>query len=260
MWPEQPGTRGSPARVARGQVLRSSTGSARAHRWGRTTADPSMNLHKSSSCRGRMAGILATANVALYVAPAHAQPPQLIPQLRAETPIRAYGDHLVWSEHSRSARGFVLVDLVGGVRHVLRARPRAVPFDVDLGPDSQGRATAVYSRCERGPWGVADLNSGQLAYAAIGARDARCDLYRVTLPSGREQKLRRLDTTGDSEVLPAIWDNTIAFVRVETHRRGVAGALPHLLYSRGSGPLHKIRGGTRGRYTFHGYFKDNAVT
>jgi hypothetical protein len=183
----------------------------------------------------------------------------LVAQLRAETPISAYGGHVVWSEPRTGGASFVLVDWVGGVRHVLRVPRRAVPFDVDVGPDKQGRAVAVYSRCQHEHFASNDLNSGQIAYGAPNARNADCDLYEVVLPSGRERKLRHLSTRTASETLPTIWGNAVAFVRVYTHRRGLAGVLPHLYYARGNGQIRQVRGGTRGYYAFHGYLNGYAV-
>jgi hypothetical protein len=188
---------------------------------------------------------------------AEASPP--VAQLTDRTPIAAYGDHLVWSQRDAKTGEFQLIDEVAGSTHILPVRERAVPFDVDLGPDARGTPVAVYSRCRRELWESRDANSGLIAYGAPTARNAGCDLYRLDLTSGRERPLARLNRAGSSETLPTIWGNTIAFVRVYSHRPRVAGALAHLLYTRGAGRIHEIRGGTRGIYDFHGYLNGTPV-
>src|SRR4051812_22761505 len=131
------------------------------------------------AARGRT-GMSVIASVAcLLVAlagSAEASPP--VAQLTDRTPIAAYGDHLVWSQRDAKTGEFQLIDEVAGSTHILPVRERAVPFDVDLGPDARGTPFAVYSRCKRELWESRDRNSGLIAYGAPTATNADCDLYR----------------------------------------------------------------------------------
>ncbi len=108
------------------------------------------------------------------------------------------------------------------------------PFDVDVGPDGDGGASAVYSRCRD-----EFLHRG-------------CDLYRFNLRRGeREQPLRKINTSAD-EQLPTIWGPRIAFargnsivnvqlrianIRTGSSKRVLGGSPPVTSTSGGQGPL-----------------------
>src|SRR4051794_32675483 len=90
--------------------------------------------------------------------------------------------------------------------------PRGVPFDVDLGPDAQGRTVAVYSRCEREPTPI--TSAGAIAYPS-GARGCRIYLYDPEV--GTERRLA-------PGYLPAIWKGTLVLARGDRDAPLYAGA------------------------------------
>lgn len=122
---------------------------------------------------------------------------------------------------------------------------RTVPFDVDLGPGSDGRVVAVYSRCRTEP--RMDRRSGGAAPVWTTARD--CDLYRYDFRRGREEELGGPSTGQATEVLPSIWRDQVAFVRVYHRREGRRGVYPYI-YVRSLGPFdarsRRQPGGARG--------------
>ncbi|MGH3546042.1 MAG: hypothetical protein ACRDPW_08985 [Mycobacteriales bacterium] len=70
----------------------------------------------------------------------------------APSGVTAYRDLAVWRAWDPGSRTYRLAASEGGgPAFVLRASPRRVPFDVDLGPDRDGSPVAVFSRCEREP-------------------------------------------------------------------------------------------------------------
>jgi hypothetical protein len=121
---------------------------------------------------------------------------------RNETPISAYAGHVVWSE--LGTRGWSLRHWHAGAAERLPIPPRPKPFDVDLGPDEQGRPTAVYSRCA-----------------------PRCRIHRLAL-EGRRAEEEPLGVLGGdaaaSEHSPSIWRGAIAFAA-----RGRGERVPRLL-------------------------------
>jgi hypothetical protein len=110
--------------------------------------------------------------------------------------LSAYAGQVVWSQHI-SPEVNVLMRWRAGRVDRLPVRSRKVPFDLDLGPDARGRAVAVYSRC-----------AGEHEYLPQGRR---CDVYQLSLTSGREQRLRRVSTLPRSEYAPTIWRGNIAY-------------------------------------------------
>ena len=161
------------------------------------------------------------------------------------TAVSAYGGFVVWSSKSSRDHRYRLMawDRRQG-RRVLRAPPRSVPFDADLGPDRHGRPVAVYSRCREEPT-VADSKTDLPTYVnGLG-----CDLYRLDLAGGPERRLDKLSQRGASEVLPSIWGARVAFARTYERRPGLRGVLPHLLLgSPQSGRARNLPAGTRGVY------------
>lgn len=113
----------------------------------------------------------------------------------------AHAGHVVWSEAVGPGR-HVLMRWHEGRVDRLPVAERAVPFDVDLGPDARGRPVAVYSRCP-----------GEAENAApVGG----CDLYRLALQRGRERRIRRASTATSSEYAPAIWRGNLAYASSKT--------------------------------------------
>lgn len=114
----------------------------------------------------------------------------------------------------------------------LPVAPRKIAFDVDLGPGESG-TVAVYSRCatENADW----------------RRQRGCDIYVYDFASGHEKKLAGVSTDQASEYLPAIWRDSVAFVRVYEERSGRRGVYPYL-YVRplAGGRSVRMPGGSRG--------------
>src|SRR4051812_43163644 len=53
------------------------------------------------------------------------------------TPIAAYSGRVVWSQRVPGTETFQLISAFNGVTSAVPIAPRAVPFDVDLGPDAE---------------------------------------------------------------------------------------------------------------------------
>jgi hypothetical protein len=93
---------------------------------------------------------LAAVLALLVVVPATASTADaVIGSPPAPTPIDAYAGRVVWSESS--PEGYRLFAYRQGEARQLPIAPQQSPFDVDLGPDREGKMVAVYSRCARLP-------------------------------------------------------------------------------------------------------------
>lgn len=160
---------------------------------------------------------LLTAMLTLAMAPmaasAQDRPPDVAP-LADPTPIAAYGGHVVFSRGDGNGR-FELVRRTGdGPVVPVGVPPRAVPFDVDLGPTSGGRVLAVYTRCSQEP----KPNGG---FPAITAYETGrgCDVYKVGLDGGRETRYTAVNAPDATEFWPTYWKGRIGFARVYDHKR-----------------------------------------
>jgi hypothetical protein len=147
------------------------------------------------------------------------------------TALQSAGEGLIFSQYDNSERRYRLVEWSNGVVRAFAVRPRAVPFDVDVGPDARGRQTAVYSRCAVEPRrfgpGVA------LAYFRSGRG---CRVYALDLGTGRERRVAGLDAAGSS-FLPSIWRSRIAWAQV-------TGSTLRLRIKEGRHRPRTVRGGT----------------
>lgn len=184
--------------------------------------------------------------------------------LPAATPIASYGGVSAWS--TPGPDGYRLTVGTEATSRMLPVPPRSVPFDVDLGPDEQGKVAAVYSRCTSEPLQPADnggpqaprpvvdglpiFTSGGLPAYTTGRG---CDIYRVEVGGGPEQRLAGASTTQASETLPTIWRDEIAFARVYEQRDGMRDGLqlnklPYLYERRlgGEGGSRRQPGDSRG--------------
>lgn len=145
-------------------------------------------------------------------APASAAAETVVAALQRPTQIsswRGIGAFSLYDAPSGSYR--LAITRSGGAPQLPAVAPRPVPFDVDVGPDGDGSAALVYSRCRR---------------EAPARRD--CDLYRYSPARGVETKLAGTDSDGASEFNPTIWRGRVAWVRTDDRR---AGAAPYV-YSR----------------------------
>jgi hypothetical protein len=151
--------------------------------------------------------IAAVLAPAAAVAHAQAIPHTQIATLDRPTPVAAFGGRLVWSVLDRASGRFALMTRFGGVTQAVPVPPRRVPFDVDLGPGSDGGAVAVYSRCDREP----PLGSGFAP--TLYNRGRGCDLFLFDFATRAERRLTNASAPNASEFFPTIWRDTLAFGR-----------------------------------------------
>ncbi len=111
-----------------------------------------------------------------------------------DTPISAYKGTLAWSQWDTVKQQYRLV--LTTVKTGAATRPkiglRKAPFDVTLGPDSNGKTVALYSRCSK-------------------SDGTDCDAYRYDLAKKKET---RLDFSRDDrdEAWPSQWQGRYAWV------------------------------------------------
>jgi hypothetical protein len=169
--------------------------------------------------------MLASAAALVAAAPAGAQERVLATEQRP-TDVAAWGGDAVWSSFDPATASYRLVrSHDGGAPAPLPVAPSARPFDADLGTNRSGSTYAVYTRCSDGESG--------------------CDLYRLGLSTGREERLASLSSPRWDEREPTIFRGRIAFVRRElvggrmgdTIRVGdtTAGGTPTKVLARGVG-------------------------
>ncbi len=166
-------------------------------------------------------------------------PPLTQPQRLTE--VDAFGGWAAWSAFEEgTGYRLVLRNPDGGVG-AAPVPPRAVPFDVDLGPSEDDGVVAAYSRCAQEP---DEYGAGGVLLRATGRR---CDIFRLDLATGQETELEGASTSDFSEFLPSIWRDDVAFARVFESREGRRGDLPYL-YVRplDGGRSDRQPGGSRG--------------
>jgi hypothetical protein len=170
----------------------------------------------------------------LAPAGAAAQEP-VVATLDRETAIAAHRGVLAFSQRDPASDRFRLMLRSGGVTTPAAIAPRAVPFDVDLGPTATGSIAAVYSRCAREVGG----SSAEPLYG----RGRDCDLYRYDLDTGVERRLADASSPAGNEFWPTIWRDRIAFARTYDTKPDY----PYL-YTRpaeGGGRSQRLPGGQR---------------
>lgn len=150
----------------------------------------------------RRAAAPAAVIALLIAAPAGAQDADPISVEFHPFTVSSHGDTVVWSSFSEGPGLFELVTLRDGKRATLPVNGAPRAFDVDLGTTTTGATVAVYSRCAKLPTRPRD-------------RGTRCDLYRLNLATGAEEKLARLSSPRADESQPTVLRGEIAFVRRE---------------------------------------------
>lgn len=165
--------------------------------------------------------LLGSLAVVLLLAPAPAHADDAIAELARETPIAAYGGALAWSDYDAATERYRLLIRQGDATAPARMPTAKRPFDISLGPDSNGRVVALYTRCRA---------------AARGRSPERaCDVYRYDLRARRERKLSSVSSPSLDEAWPAQWHDRIAFARrARTH---VIDGFNHRPDPRGRGPI-----------------------
>jgi hypothetical protein len=163
----------------------------------------SLSHPASALRRGACALALATLAAAALAPGATAAPTTISTELQA-TQIAAWAGTVVWSTFDATTKGYhLVVSRNGGAPQRLPVAPSANAFDVDLGTNRSGSTYAVYSRCT--------------TPATPNTVPTGCDLYRLSLASGVEQRLDSLSSPTWDEREPTIFRGEIAFIRDETH-------------------------------------------
>jgi opacity protein-like surface antigen len=192
----------------------------------------------------------AAVVVLLLVLASAAVAQELPAPVSGDTPVAGlvdqFGGITVWSAPAAGGYALMARTASGVVR--LPIGPRAVPFDVDLGPDGSGGVVGVYSRCSIEPMGSrAALDRGIFAVPGPAYTTGKgCDLYRFDFASGREAKIASASTATGSEMLPSYWKGSLAFVRVYPGRKGRSGVYPYLYLRTAAGKTRQLTGGPRG--------------
>lgn len=170
-----------------------------------------------------------------------------IATLARPAPVSAYGGRLVWSSFDSMRGVYVLMTRFAGVTSAVPVRPRAVPFDVDLGPDRDGDVIAAYSRCRREPPRREPGLGNVFTQLPNWARGRGCDLYVLDFATGRERRIVSANSPGASEYLPSVWRGRVAFARVYERKPGRAGRRPYLYARSLAGGRRSLRlpAGTR---------------
>jgi hypothetical protein len=174
-------------------------------------------------------------------APASAADTVVAHLLRPST-IRSYADIQVFSAFEGGV--YRLAIRREGQIELLPVTPSQAPFDVDIGPDGQGRPQLIYTRCKL-----------ERPLTEVGANDSRgCDLFLFSLAGGGTERPVRSANTSANEFAPTLWKGRIAFARASKGRdRPVvytrALAAPR---SRPSEPLPGIPRRARGERTTGG--------
>lgn len=190
--------------------------------------------------------LLVILLLAVLLSPAGAQAQTTLATPSVPSKVATYAGVVAYSElDPATGRYRLMFDTnANGRAEPVPVAQRGVPFDVDLGPGDRGEVVAVYSRCRREP--DMDRRSGGPAPVWTTARG--CDLYRYDFRQAREQLLTGASTTQATEVLPSIWRDQLAFVRVYEQRPGRRGTYPYI-YVRALRPSATSRrqpGGARG--------------
>ena len=171
---------------------------------------------------------MTVVSTALAAPPAHAE---AVTQLDRVTPVAVYEGRAAWSTHDAATGRYSLTTRVDGVTSTVPVASRPVPFDVDLGPRSNGAVTATYSRCR--------------VYAPPAERAQGCDIYLYDFSRGRETRVVNASAAHANESWPSLWRTHLAFAREYDNK-------PRLgyLYTRSiaSGrPSTRMPGGSRSR-------------
>jgi hypothetical protein len=197
-------------------------------------------------------GLIALAVSTSLLAAAPALADETVATVAAPTPVSAHAGRLAWSSFDPARNAYVLMTEAAGVTSEVPIRPRSVPFDVDLGPDTNGDTIAAYSRCSREPPRRDPAIGNAFTQLPDWRRGRGCDLYKFDFATGRESRIATANSLSGSEFLPSVWEGRVAFARVYERRRGRAGERPYL-YVRaleGAGRSVRIPAGTRSKGRF----------
>ena len=181
---------------------------------------------------------VALALVAAPPAAPQGDVPASVAPIADPTPIASYQGRLVFSRVNADG-GFELVQRTSGGPVVpVGVPPRSVPFDVDIGPTSGGRVLAVYTRCSTEPKANGGFPSITEYQTGRG-----CDVYKVDLDGGREERYTKVNASDGTEFWPTYWKGRIGFARVYDHKRDYPYVYVKTVASRR--PSQRMPGGQR---------------
>lgn len=125
--------------------------------------------------------------VAATALPAVAGADSMLLQMPRTSPVSAYKGTIAWSRYDpiKNQYRLMLTTTKTGKTTQPNVAWRFQPFDVTLGPDSNGKTVALYSRCTTS--------------ASTG-----CDAWRYNLSSKKEEKLG-FNSDEDDEGWPSQW-------------------------------------------------------
>jgi hypothetical protein len=151
--------------------------------------------------RCRRSGLLVVSLVvALVAAVPVSAADTVVARLLAPSQVRAYAGMQVFSVFQDGA--YRLAIRRQGRVEMLPVASSRRPFDVDIGPDRNGRPQLVYTRCQ----------------VERGVASHGCDLSVLSLDGrGRERPVRGANTQAN-ETRPTLWRGRIAFARQVTGR------------------------------------------
>ena len=193
-------------------------------------------------CSPRFSSAIIAAIGCTLLATATARAQTTIAQPGGASKVSTYAGVTAYSVRGPDGRWRLVHDTnTNGQAEQVPIAARAVPFDVDLGPGTDGQVLAVYSRCEQEP--QLDRRSTGPAPAWTTAR--RCDLYRYDFRSGQESLLDG-PSTSNTEVLPTIWRDRVGFVRIYQDRDGLRGRVPYVYVREPGRRSERQPGGGRG--------------
>jgi len=188
--------------------------------------------------RSACAALIAVAAFAAWGTAAEAD--ELIATVARPTPVGSVAGHVVWSEYDPAPNAYFLTQRFAGVTARLPVKPRAVPFDIDVGRSTGNDAVATYSRCRQEPVPRISALRNSLTLMPQWSTGRGCDPYMLNLRTNVETRVAGAGSAGASEFLPSIWRGRIAFARVYERRPGRAGKRAYLY-------VHTLTRGGAGR-------------
>jgi hypothetical protein len=128
-----------------------------------------------------------------------------VAELQRPSTIRSYAGIQVFSAFDGSADRLSIRR--GGAIEQLPVAPSQVPFDVDIGPDRNGRPQLIYTRCQT-------ERTEDYGYTAFGTNGYQgCDLVTYSLAGRGERRVQGANTAAGNEFAPTLWKGRIAFAR-----------------------------------------------
>jgi hypothetical protein len=173
----------------------------------------------------------AIAAVAVSITlPAVAAADAPVHQTLRSSPVSAYKGTIAWSKYDavKNQYRLMLTTAKTGKTTMPNVAWRFQPFDVTLGPDSNGKTVALYSRCNK-------------------SDGTGCDAWRYSLADKKEVKLG-FNSDEDDEGWPSQWFDQFAWVEV----RGYGTAYQTDPDSRCDRPLSKAVEGNVVKLNAHG--------